>query len=39
MCCVGRHGKRKDRDQEDREYYESSGDFLQEEKWTAEESL
>ena len=34
-----RHGKRKDWDQEDREHHQSSGYFLQEEKWALEESL
>lgn len=33
------NGEREDRDKEDREQHESAGDILQEEKWSAQESL
>lgn len=32
-------GKRKDRDQEDREFNKSTSDVLQKKKWTPEEGL
>lgn len=37
--CDEENGEREDRDKEDREQHESAGDILQEEEWSAEESL